>query len=320
MDLRQVEYVLAVVEHGGFTNAARALRIAQPSLSQGVRKLEDELGTALFDRTGRAVRLTEAGRAFVAPARQLLRDAAIARASVVPFTTHDAGTLDIVALPTLVADPLAPLVGAYRRAFPRIVVRVAEPESQHDLLRMVRDGTSDVGLAELGTQTSGLARTRLGRQELLAVCPPGTDLPPGERFSLRALAGEPVITSPPGTSTRDLVDRAFATVGATPQVAVETVQREAIVPLVVAGAGIAFLPPALATEAVARGAVAAPTTPALARVIGLVHRPGPMSPAADAFVRTARSSVAPAGRRGAASPPRAATPGRAPAGGRRASR
>src|SRR5512142_2900976 len=101
MELRQIEYVLAVVDEGGFTRAARALRVTQPSLSQGIRTLERELGVDLFRRLGRTVALTSAGEAFVAPARATLRDAAIARGAVAEVTEVLTGTLELVALPTL---------------------------------------------------------------------------------------------------------------------------------------------------------------------------------------------------------------------------
>ena len=73
MELRQVEHVIGVVEHGGFTRAAAALHISQPALSQSVRTLERELGSDLFVRAGRSVTLTAAGEAFLAPARRGLR-------------------------------------------------------------------------------------------------------------------------------------------------------------------------------------------------------------------------------------------------------
>src|SRR6476469_5549333 len=106
MDLRQLEYVVAVVEHGGFTKAAAALHVAQPSLSQGVRGLERELGVELFERVGRSVAIDAAGR--------VLRDAAELRTASAAVTGLVTGRLDIVALPTLAVDPLARLIGEFR--------------------------------------------------------------------------------------------------------------------------------------------------------------------------------------------------------------
>src|SRR5690348_7017626 len=125
MELRQVEYVLAVVDRGSFTKAAGAVHVSQPSLSDGIRRLESELGVRLFDRLGRSVELTDAGRAFVGPARQLLRDRAAVLESVAGVRGLETGTIDFVALSTLAADPLGRLVGRFREAHPGVVVRIA---------------------------------------------------------------------------------------------------------------------------------------------------------------------------------------------------
>src|SRR5579859_2993227 len=175
MELRQVQYALAVIDCGGFTRAAHALHVSQPSLSQGVSNLEVDLGLPLFHRLGRRVVLTDAGRAFVDPARRLLRDAEVIRATVGAIQGLGAGQLDLVALPTLAVDPLASLVGQYRRRFPDINVRLVEPEDADAVLALVRDGRCEIGLAELPA-SDDLVATDLMRQEILAVCPPGTRL------------------------------------------------------------------------------------------------------------------------------------------------
>src|SRR5437764_944403 len=115
MDLRQLEYVVAVADHGGFTRAALALHVAQPSLSHGIRTLEAELGIELFARLGRTVQLTSAGEGVVDSARRVLRDVAdlttVTRAAV----ELETGRLDVVALPTLAVEPLAVLIGQFRK-------------------------------------------------------------------------------------------------------------------------------------------------------------------------------------------------------------
>jgi DNA-binding transcriptional LysR family regulator len=285
MELRQLEYVIAAVDEGGFTRAAARLHVAQPSLSQGVRTLEAELGTPLFDRLGRHVVLTAAGEAFVGPARQTLRDAATARASVAAVRGLVAGHLDIVALPTLVVEPLARLVGAFREAFPQIVVRVAEPEDADAVVSMIATARCEIGLSEEPRREHDLVFQPLMTQEVLAVMPPGTKPTRGPSLPVSALAGMPLITTPIGTSTRRLVDQALASANIEPSIAVETSQREAILPLVLAGAGTSFLPSPLALEASRQGAVVKSLSPPLVRKIGLLQRRGPLSPAALGFVR-----------------------------------
>src|SRR6478672_6950180 len=101
MEIRQIEYVVGVVEHGGFTRAADALHVTQPALSEGIARLEAELGVTLFHRVGRRAVLSAAGDAFLEPARQLLRDRSVLTTSVAAVVGLDAGRLDLVALPTL---------------------------------------------------------------------------------------------------------------------------------------------------------------------------------------------------------------------------
>jgi DNA-binding transcriptional LysR family regulator len=284
MDLRQVEYVVAVVDEGGFTRAAAVLHVAQPSLSQGIRRLEAELGVELFARVRRGVQLTAAGEAFLGPARQLLRDRVGLDAAVAATRELRLGTLTLAALPTLAVEPLAPLVGLLRRRHPGVEVRVHEASSTADLVASVRDGRGELGLTDLTTVGSDLVSVRLTEQEILIAFPPGRSDGPK---TLRGLASVPLVVGPTGTSTRDLVDAAFRTAGLTPTVMVQSGTREAVVRLVLEGAGAAFLHAPAAADAVARGATVSSVSPRLSRPVGLVHAGRPLSPAAGRFVALA---------------------------------
>ena len=286
MDLRQVEYVLAVAEEGGFTAAAAVLNVAQPSLSQSVRVLEAELGVELFHRVGRGVVLSEAGAAFVAAARQVRRDVAELRDSVAAVRDVVAGELEIAALPTLAVDPLAPLIGEFRRAHAGVAVRLLEP-GETGPAEYVRRGAAELGAVELGAVElpvgPDLVTVPLRPQQLVAICGPADGARFGTRARLDALAQLPLVATPRGTSTRRVLDAALASAGVEGRVAVEVDQREAIVPLVLAGAGIAFVPEAQAAGATRQGAKIVRPKPPLRRSIGLVHRRR-LSPAARAFV------------------------------------
>jgi len=307
MDSRKLAQFVAVVDHGGFTAAADAIGASQPALSIAVRELESELGVALFDRIGRRVRLTAAGDALVGPARQVLRDLATGRAAVAGVAGAAAGLLTVASLPTLAADPLAGLVGRFRQRHPGVVVDLAAPEDSSDLLAMVRDGRREVGVTEAGEPADDLTAHVIGEQPLSLILPRvlarglapqtggrrGGARPKGPPVvALTRLTEVPFVATPPGTSTRRLLDEGFAAVGATPSVAVVTAQRDAVIPLVVAGAGAALVPAPLATAAAASGVVVARPTPAVVRQIAVVHRQGPQSPAADHFVALARGDTA----------------------------
>lgn len=286
MEVRQLEYLVAVADHGGFTKAASALRVSQPALSHGVRVAEDELGVQLFARLGRSVRLTDAGERVVAAARRVLDELADLRAVASRAAGAVVGTLELAALPTLSADPLAPIIGRFRVAHPGVVVRVGEPEVLTAVEEAVRSGRAELGFTDLTTGAHGLTRIELMRQRTVAVLPPGSD--PGEgALTAGALAAMPLVVTPVGTSMRRLLDRALARAGGEPNVVVEVHNREAIVPLVLAGAGVSLVPEAAADEAARRGAVVRPIKPAVSRRVGIIHRPGPLTPAASAFLAVA---------------------------------
>lgn len=321
MDFRRLTYFLAVVDHGGFTAAADEVDVSQPALSLAVKELERELGVRLFDRVGRRVQVTAAGRALVEPARQALRDVETGRAAVAAVAGVRAGTLALASLPTLAADPLAELVGRYRRRYPGVMVDLAAPEDSSDLVSMVRDGRSEVGITETTDVPSDLTSRAIGGQALLLILPPGVGgwgNPVGEpdpetvgprsgeasspatdagafpgpspgptTLALADLVEVPFVAAPPGTSTRRLLDEGFAAAGAVPQVAVVTAQRDALLPLVLAGAGAALVPEPIAVVARALGATVARPLPSVERSIALIHRTGPLAPAAGRFVELA---------------------------------
>ncbi len=303
MDLRRLEHFLAVVDHGGFTAAARKVSVSQPGLSLAVRELEQELGIPLFERLGRRVLLTPAGAALVGPARQTLRDAETGRAAVAAVAGIEAGTLALASLPTLAADPLAGLVGRFRQRYPGVRVDLAAPEDTSDLVAMVRDGRCEAGLTEDAELTADLERRIIGQQGLLVILAPGlvdlvdpavplhdTTGQPPPPVALVDLVAIPFIAAPVGTSTRRLLEEGFAAAGATPNVAVVTGQRDAILPLVLAGAGAALVPEPIAAIAARLGAAVRRPEPAIARTIALIHRSGPLSPAVTRFVDLATDS------------------------------
>lgn len=287
MEIRQLEYFVAVADHGTFTAAAAELGVSQPSVSQGVRALENELGVALLDRLPAATILTSAGRALLPSAQAALRDLGAGRSAVEAVRGLEGGTLDVVCLPTLATEPTARLVGELRRRHPAVRVRIAQPDSVEDLLDRIRDGRSEIAVSELDGDLGGLSAHELGRQDFVALVP-AQGAP--ARLTPAALARSPIVTAPAGTSTRRQLDDVFAALGRTPDVVVETEHREAMSALVAAGAGIALVArPDPASSPGAGVAVVELSTPVRRRV-GLVHRPGPLAPATQAFLALAVAS------------------------------
>jgi LysR family carnitine catabolism transcriptional activator len=195
-----------------------------------------------------------------------------------------AGSLSVASLPTLAADPLSGMVGDFRRHHQGVRVDLAAPEDTEDLFDLVESGKCELGLTEATDVPGALKAVSLGAQELVFILPPGS-APNGESpFEVAELGEMPLVVAPGGTSTRRLLDRQFEAMGRQPTLAVVSAQREAILPLVVAGAGAALVPVAMALIAEGLGAVVARPTPPAIRDLVLVHRHGILAPAAERFV------------------------------------
>src|SRR5271166_5151872 len=172
MDLRRLRYFVAVAEHGGFSAAARAIFVAQPAVSLAVKELEAELGTDLFVRLGRHVVLTPAGDALLGPVRQALRDVATGRAAVDAVRGLTGGTLAVCCLPTLAADPLAGIVGRFRRAAPAVLIELVTAQDTDDVVAQLGAGRCELGVAE--PAEGPVVCDELAPQTMAVIFPPGT--------------------------------------------------------------------------------------------------------------------------------------------------
>lgn len=203
MDLKQLEYFVAVVERGSFSRAAAALNLAQPSISRQVALLEQELGQRLLERTGRGVTPTQAGQALLAHARVMLNAAAQALFEIKEMSDEPAGKV-VVGLPNRVASGLCvPLVREFRERLPNAMLSVVEGLSL-SLREGLLAGRIDVGVLFDPPPTPLLSYEPLMRERLLLVTPAGYRLP--ERVALASLAGFPLILPAAPNPIRSLVD------------------------------------------------------------------------------------------------------------------
>ncbi|UOZ05854.1 LysR family transcriptional regulator [Amycolatopsis sp. WQ 127309] len=284
MDARQLEYFLAVVDHGGMSRAAHALYIAQPSLSQAVRVLERDLGTRLFDRVGRRLVLTQAGHALVEPARQIVRGLDAARAAVDSVGGLEAGRVEIAAMPSQAVEPLSGMIRRFTARHPGLTVAVRSAFTPDDVLGMVRGGVTELGLAAgpEPLEAAGLTVIPCGRQRFVLVTGPDAPFPDGEPVRRELLDGRRLIVGQPGTGMRRLVDDIRASgVGVVP--VVETEHREAILPLVLGGVGMAVLADSWTSLAERAGARVFALDPPAHLHVALVGRAA-LTPTAAAFV------------------------------------
>ena len=283
MDLKQLEYFVRVAELGSFTRAAQSLSIAQPSLSHAIGWLERDLGSRLFERHGRGVRLTPAGEALLKPARRSLRSFQLARGAVRAVSEGGFGRLSIITNTLWAVDPLAQLIGGFRGLHPGVQLTVADPARRSDVLDAVRLGRAELGLVD-GTPPRGILASRwLAEHELVAVLPTRSGAVPPS-IGIEELEETGLVCTPGGTALRSIVDELLEAVGLPTEVAVETAHLASVVPLVLAGAGAAVLPRGLAAEAAAKGSRVVPLAPAARSEVHLIWRDGRLSALAQHFV------------------------------------
>ncbi|MEU6035546.1 LysR family transcriptional regulator [Actinomadura sp. NPDC047616] len=288
MDVRQLEYFLAVVDHGSVSKAAMALYVAQPSLSQAIRSLERDLGQTLFHRIGRRLVLTEAGRVLIEPARQVVRGLENARASVESVAGLAVGRVEIAAMPSQAVEPLARMIQAFVERHPGMSVSVRAAFTATAVIDQVRGGQAEVGLLAATDLpvASGVTLEPIGRQRFVLIAPTDGPFAAGSTVRTEDLAGQRLIVGQPGTGMRRVVDEIRASGVELTQV-VETEFREAILPLVLGGVGIAVLADSWAPLARRAGALALDLDPPRYLHLALVRREQ-LTPTADAFLTAAR--------------------------------
>ncbi|MBB1037667.1 LysR family transcriptional regulator [Dietzia natronolimnaea] len=291
MEILQLRYFLAVVEHGGVNRAASALHVAQPSLSQAIRRLEKDLQTELFHRVGRGLVLAPAGEALIGPARQMLRHLSAAYDAVHEVRDMGSGRVDIASLADLSTEPVSRWVAHFRVKNPRLSVRVEDRGTVSGIAELVRSGQCEIGFGVLPTPHVGLVSEHLVTQHFALIAPPTTDDDFDEIVPLAALDGVPFVTGEQNTTTRVWIASELAACGAEPWISVEASQRGAVQPLVLNGAGMAIVPLRIALEAHEQGAVIRQVDPPLRRDIGVFHRPGALTPASSAFLDNACANV-----------------------------
>jgi DNA-binding transcriptional LysR family regulator len=293
MELRQLAYLVAVAEEGGFTRAAEKLHVAQPGISAQIRQLERELGQPLFDRAGRTVRLTAAGAAVLPHARAALAAVTGARLAVEELTGLLRGHVAVGTVTSLGADTDLPgLLAGFHDAHPGVEITLAEDTSDQ-LLAGLLDGRYDLALAGLaGSAPAGIDTLTFVDAELVAAVAPGDPLARRKSVPLAELDGLPLILLPHGTGLRAAVEDGCAAAGFRPRVAFEAGNPEVLAALAERGLGVALLPAALAASRPALRAIPL-TRPALRSRLVLAwptHRTA--APAARALLRHARTHLA----------------------------
>ena len=241
MELKQLEYFIAIAETGAFSRAAVRLNVGQPILSRQIRALEEELGTQLYYRTGRGIVLTEAGKVFEQHARGVLETTAGAKRAIDALGNAPTGKVTIGMPPSVGAVLTAPIVRQFRSEFPRVSLGVMEGFSGH-VLEWLTTGRIDVAVLYNAPRVSTLVADDLVTDELFLLGPTsdpadvGGDVIAGAR-----LAEVPLILPSRPHGLRVLVDDFLAESGLTPNVQVEIDAMASTLNLVENGIGYTIL-------------------------------------------------------------------------------
>jgi len=190
MEMHQLRYFAKTAELGNVTRAAEACSVSQPSLSQQIAKLERELGQPLFERLGRGVRLTEAGKLFKKYSDQILSLTEDARTRVTD--DPDSGRIVLGAIPTVAPYFLPGLLTRFSKECPKARIEIIE-ETTSNLLRLMSEGEVDLAILALPVQGEHVQTKKLFTEELLAVVPKGHRLAEKPRLGVKDLATEPFV-------------------------------------------------------------------------------------------------------------------------------
>jgi DNA-binding transcriptional LysR family regulator len=252
VELRQLEYFVAVAEEANFTRAAERVHISQSGISAQLRRLEDELGAELIDRSGRTATLTAAGAAALEHARAVIAAAGAVRQAVDEVTGLLRGRLVVGMVTACTVTPLFDALSAFHAAHPGVELSLLEDSSDR-LIERVRSGEADLALTGAAAMPQRLKGFPVISERLVAAVPAGHPLARRRRVVLADIATHPVICLPEGSGIRTVFDRGCAARGVRPDIALEASAPSAVADLAARGLGVAILSASIVDEGALRG-------------------------------------------------------------------
>lgn len=241
MEFHQLRYVCAVAETGSFSRAAEHCQVAQPSLSQQVLKLEKDLNAKLFDRLGRSICLTEAGRAFLPHARSILSQMETARSSVADTCADVRGSVAVGVIPTIGPYLMPRYAATFTEKYPEAKLRIVE-ETTPILVESLRSLSIDLAILALPLRHKDLEFVPIHTEPLFAVLPKHHPQARAKSIALRDLRGQSFVMLRDGHCFRDLSINACAHARVTPRIAFESGQFSSLFAMVAAGVGVTLAP------------------------------------------------------------------------------
>jgi LysR family hydrogen peroxide-inducible transcriptional activator len=294
MEFHQLRYFVAVADEGSFSRAAAKVRVAQPSLSQQIRKLEAEIGQPLFDRLPRSVVLTEAGRCLLEYARQILASIGDARRSVDELKGKIAGDVAVGAIPTIAPYVLPELVVTFQKHYPDVTLHIVEDVTA-GITRRIEAGELDVALASTCQKSSTLRVEHLGNEPLLALVPEGHPLAKQTVVSFDDLKSQRFLLLHEMHCLSQQVHHLLESRRLLPEVALAGSQLSTIANMVAAGIGLSIVPQMMVKHQATPGCVSLPFAPPVPeRELNVLYNPLRFqSKAAAAFREEAAAALSP---------------------------
>ena len=295
MELRQLQYLLAVVEEQSFTKAAARLHVAQPWVSAQVRQLETELGQTLVDRSPSGVRPTTVGAAVLPHARGALAAVTAVSDTVDQLAGLLRGRVTVATVPSVAsrAVNLPRVLADFHHQHPDVEIALLEDSSDH-IITALQDGLIDLGLVgDAGPQPAGIETQIVADEPLVAAVSPDHPLATQTTIALGKLKDQPLISLPRGTGLRLRLEQACDTAGFTPRIAFEASDPRTLVALAAQGLGIAIITHAAADTYAPEVQAVKITRPELRARLKLAWRSQnrPTSPAAQALTYHARGQL-----------------------------
>jgi LysR family hydrogen peroxide-inducible transcriptional activator len=241
MEMHQLRYVVAVARTGNFSRAAEQCHVAQPSLSQQVQKLEDELGERLFDRLKREAKLTTHGEVFLRRAVKILEEVDAAKREASDAQELSRGTVTVGVLPTIAPYLLPDVLVAFTEKFPGVEIVVQEDTTAR-LLKLAHAYEIDFALASHPIQDERLEVRELFAEELRLALPPGHPLTRKRKVTTTDLDGERLIVMKEGHCLGDQVLGFCDRRELKPNISFRSAQLETIQALVCSGLGLSLIP------------------------------------------------------------------------------
>ncbi|MBL8380275.1 MAG: LysR family transcriptional regulator [Burkholderiales bacterium] len=292
--LRQLRAFAAAAEARSVTRAALTLSLTPSALSMLIRGLEAELGTPLFDRSGRRFEPTAAGRELQTALATVFAALEDAFERVRAAGQDQGGLVRVAASPLLAAELLPRLIADFQGEFPGIRVQLSDLGVEQ-VAGAVRSGRADIGVCTADADAADLTQMPLYRDRMLLACPAAHPLAARRSVRWAEVAGEPLIVLRAGSGLRALVEATLKQIGATLRIAQEVTHVSTATGLVAAGLGLTILPSHALERARAEGVVRVPLVePAVERAVVALLAPGrTQHPATEAFSAYLRSALGP---------------------------